>query len=213
MKVGTQHKWGEPTGCRISFIYYCKADLSDSCGTSDSPRTDSCGNCEAYSICANVMFKFANVGDGDGQLLSRRNVAETSHEYIGSWALFKQTSGLTTLHGGVVFFFCFAFLLDYSVDDTRADLACELNNTYPVVKRKDVFAFLDIDGGRWIDEGLREHSAGSNRYDRSMSLQINLGKILSSLVCFVGWHKVAAADGLSTGPHVVHEVPTGGRKL
>lgn len=70
----------------------------------------------------------------------------TSHEDIGGGALFKQTSGLTTLYSGIVFFLCFGFLLDYSLDDARANLTREVNDTNPIVKGKDISAFLDIDG-------------------------------------------------------------------
>ena len=38
---------------------------------------------------------------------------------------------LTTLYSGIVFFFCFGFLLDYSLDDAGANLTREVNDTNP----------------------------------------------------------------------------------
>ena len=39
-------------------------------------------------------------------------------------------------------------------DDAGTDAAYEANNTHPIVKRKDIFAFLNTGDRRGIDKGL-----------------------------------------------------------
>lgn len=53
-------------------VFELVIEMSYKCGESyleneksDSPRTDSCGNCKAYSICTNHILDFTDVGNGD----------------------------------------------------------------------------------------------------------------------------------------------------